>query len=33
MTRITNRRGLEALSCECYSVVKAHFDRLLPQNL
>jgi len=32
MTRITNRRGLEALSCECYGVVKAHFDRLLPQK-
>ena len=29
-TRIVDRRGLEAASCECYAVVKAQFDRLLP---
>jgi len=28
--RIINRKGLEAASCECYVIVKAHFDRLLP---
>ena len=27
--RITNRKGLEAASCECYAMVRAHFDRLL----
>jgi CRP-like cAMP-binding protein len=27
---ILNRRALEAASCECYRVVTAHFDRLLP---
>jgi CRP-like cAMP-binding protein len=32
MTRVVNREGLEAMSCECYSVVKGHFDRLLPQR-
>lgn len=25
---ILNRRGLEALSCECYATIKAEFDRL-----
>jgi len=30
LTRIVDRRGLEAASCECYGVVKAQFDRLLP---
>ena len=25
---ILDRRGLQAASCECYAVVKAHFDRL-----
>ena len=25
---ITDRKGLEAASCECYAVVKSHFDRL-----
>jgi CRP-like cAMP-binding protein len=24
---VTNRKGLEAAACECYSVVRAHFDR------
>jgi CRP-like cAMP-binding protein len=33
MTRVLHRQGLEALSCECYGVVRAHFDRLLPQSL
>ena len=32
MTRVVNRKGLEAMSCECYGVVKGHFDRLLPQR-
>lgn len=27
---ILNRRGLERLSCECYGVVRAAFDRLVP---
>jgi CRP-like cAMP-binding protein len=27
---ILDRAGLEALSCECYPVVKASFDRLVP---
>jgi CRP-like cAMP-binding protein len=26
---VLNRKGLEAASCECHRVVKAHFDRLL----
>ncbi len=29
---ITNRQKLEQLSCECYAVVKAETDRLLPFN-
>ncbi len=27
---VLDRRGLEALSCECYSVVKSEYDRFLP---
>jgi CRP-like cAMP-binding protein len=27
---ITDRAGLEAASCECYDLVRAEFDRLLP---
>jgi CRP-like cAMP-binding protein len=27
---VTDRRGLVKLACECYGVVRAHFDRLLP---
>jgi CRP-like cAMP-binding protein len=27
---VLDRKGLEARSCECYKVVKAEFDRLLP---
>jgi CRP-like cAMP-binding protein len=27
---VLDRPGVEALSCECYQVVKAEFDRLLP---
>lgn len=27
---ILNRKGLEKLSCECYGVVRAHFERLVP---
>jgi CRP-like cAMP-binding protein len=29
-TTILDRRGLEKLSCECYGVVRANFDRLVP---
>jgi len=25
---VTNRKGLEAASCECYPVIRGHFDRL-----
>ena len=25
---VTNRKGLEAASCECYPIIRAHFDRL-----
>ena len=28
---ISNRKGLEAASCECYRTVKASFERLLPE--
>jgi CRP-like cAMP-binding protein len=28
---ITDRQGLEAVSCECYATVKANFARLLPE--
>jgi CRP-like cAMP-binding protein len=28
--RIINRGGVEELACECYGVVRGHFDRLLP---
>ena len=27
---VLDRPGLERLSCECYAVVRAHFDRLVP---
>ena len=27
---VLDRPGLEALSCECYAVVKKEYDRLLP---
>lgn len=30
---ILNRAGLEKRVCECYSVVKREFDRLLPYRL
>jgi CRP-like cAMP-binding protein len=26
--RVLNRRRLEAASCECYEVIRAHFQRL-----
>jgi CRP-like cAMP-binding protein len=29
---VLNRPGLEARSCECYSVVKKEYDRLLPRQ-
>jgi len=25
---VTDRKGLEAASCECYSIIRAHFDRM-----
>jgi CRP-like cAMP-binding protein len=25
---VTNRKGLEAASCECYPIIRRHFDRL-----
>ena len=28
--RILDRKGLEATSCECYSVIRAEYERLLP---
>ena len=30
--RILDRAGLERSSCECYGVVRAHYERLLPQG-
>jgi CRP-like cAMP-binding protein len=30
--QIRDRQGLEAASCECYKVTKAHFDRNLPKT-
>jgi CRP-like cAMP-binding protein len=30
MIEIENRRGLEKVSCECYAIVRNHFDQLLP---
>ena len=30
---VLNRPGLERRTCECYAVVKAEYDRLLPQRL
>ena len=29
MVRITDRRGLEDVACECYGIIRAEFDRLL----
>lgn len=31
--KVLNRVGLEQRSCECYAVVKAEYDRLLPEML
>ena len=28
--KVINRNGLEAYACECYGIVRAEFDRLLP---
>jgi CRP-like cAMP-binding protein len=28
---VTNRKGMEGMSCECYEVVKSTFERLLPR--
>jgi Mn-dependent DtxR family transcriptional regulator len=25
---VRDRKGLEAASCECYPIIRAHFDRL-----
>jgi len=30
--RIANRKGLESAACECYRIVRATYDRLLPRN-
>ena len=30
---VLDRPGLERLSCECYSVVKKEYDRLLPVKI
>jgi Crp-like helix-turn-helix domain len=30
---VIDRQGLEKRSCECYSVVKREYDRLLPNNV
>ena len=30
--RVVDRTGLEKASCECYAIVRRHFDRLLPQS-
>lgn len=30
---VLNRTGLERATCECYSVVRAEYDRLLPERL
>ena len=30
--RIVDRDGLEGISCECYQVVRAHFEALLPRG-
>jgi hypothetical protein len=29
---IINRAGLEALTCECYGVIRGTYERLLPQD-
>ena len=28
--KVLNRKGLEGASCECYQIIRAHFDRLHP---
>jgi CRP-like cAMP-binding protein len=30
--RIITRKGLEAKSCECYRIVRANYDRILPRS-
>ena len=30
-SNVLDRAGLEARVCECYAVVKAEYDRLLPE--
>ena len=30
---ILDRKGLENRTCECYAVVKAEYDRLLPNKM
>ena len=29
--KLVNRKGLEGSSCECYSVVKEHYERMLAE--
>jgi CRP-like cAMP-binding protein len=31
--KVLDRKGLEQRSCECYAVVKAEYDRLLPATM
>jgi Mn-dependent DtxR family transcriptional regulator len=31
--RVLDRRGLEATACECYGVIRAEYERLLPYPL
>lgn len=33
LIRVLDRKGLEAVSCECYELVKKEFDRLLAENV
>ena len=29
---VLDRPGLEALTCECYALIRGEFDRLLPRS-
>lgn len=31
--QVRDRQGMEACTCECYKVIKAEYDRLLPQQM
>jgi len=30
--QVLNREGMQASTCECYAVIKAEYDRLLPMK-